>query len=491
MNYTESSLEAEREAILARQEAASPLEPQAQRRRELATKVFDYADAFLEKLPGMPGFVPGGEHTEVPLQLSEEPQSLEPLLQQLGATVDHFGINPASGAHLGYIPGGGVYPASLGDYLADVFNRYSGINFASPAAVELERQLVTWMTGLVGYGEHAAGDLTSGGSIANLSAIVTAREAHNIRAADVPINCIYYTAQMHHCLTKAIGIAGLTEVQHRIVPMDAFHRMDAAALEQQIIEDRRLGLRPWLVIGSAGTTDTGAVDPLDRLAGIADRESMWLHVDGAYGAAFLLCEEGRRKLQGIERADSIVMDPHKGLFLPYGSGAVLVREGHLLAKAFAYEANYMQDAVASESRPSPASLSPELTRPFRGLRLWLPLRICGLAAFRACVEEKLMLARYFHRRIAALPGFEAGPEPDLSVVTYRYVPEHGDTDDFNRRLVAAIQQDGELFISSTMLDGRFVLRLAVLSFRTHLNHIERLLELLQENAARLQCEGRV
>jgi len=240
------------------------------------------------------------------------------------------------------------------------------------------------------------------------------------------------------------------------------------------------------VIATAGTTDLGAIDPLPRIADICRDHDLWLHVDAAYGGAFLLCEPGRRALAGIERSDSTIIDPHKGLFLPFGSGAVMVRERDKLAAANRYRANYMQDATAADGELSPADLSPEFTRPFRGLRLWLPLQLYGLAPFRAALEEKLLLARYFHERLGAIAGFEVGPQPELSVVSYRYVPSYGDADAFNRKLVEAVQRDGRVFISSTTLNGRFVLRLAVLQFRTHLEHVELALELLEHHARKLE-----
>jgi len=416
---------------------------------------------------------------------SDQAGHIRELLDVVSSGVNTHGINPASGGHLGYIPGGGVFPSAVGDFLADVGNRFAGIEFASPGAVQMERSLVQWMAGLVGYPEGAGGDLTSGGSIANLTALVTAREARGISARDIPNSSIYLTAQAHHCIDKALCVAGMAECPKRIVPMDGGYRMDATALEKMIREDRAEGLNPWLVVASAGTTDTGAIDPLPAIAPIARDQGLWLHLDAAYGGFFLLCEEGREVLSGLEAADSIVMDPHKGLFLPYGSGALLVRNVHDLARAHGYEANYMLDAREASQEYSPADLSAELSRPFRGMRLWLPLKLFGLAPFRAALSEKIWLARYFHQRISDMPGFEAGPRPDLSVVTYRYVPENGDADAFNRRLLQEVLSDGKVFISSTRLDGRFVLRLAVLHYRTHKSTIDYLLDLLSETARRL------
>ena len=455
------------------------------RLREAASAFTEGLLATLDRQPAFrPGFgAPGGALAQ---PFDEKAASIDDVLAALDSEVVTPGINAASPGSFGYIPGGGLYPSALGDFIADVTNRYSGVFYAAPGAVRLEMQLVNWLAGLIGYpAETAGGDLTSGGSIANLSAIVAAREAHGLRAADLPRRVVYLSEQCHHSMHKALRIAGLEECVRRKIGVDDRWRMQPGALAAQIDADRAEGLLPWFVVATGGTTDVGAVDPIADIADIAAAEGLWLHVDAAYGGAFLLCEDGRRALSGIERSDSAVIDPHKGLFLPFGSGAVLVRERERLAAANRYHANYMQDAFRPDVELSPADLSPELSRPFRGLRLWLPLKLFGLGPFRAALEEKLLLARHFHRRLDELPDWETGPPPDLSVVTYRYRPKQGDADAFNRRLLAAVQEDGRVFISSTLLDGRFTLRLAVLHFRTHLAEVETALDVLQHYARKL------
>jgi glutamate/tyrosine decarboxylase-like PLP-dependent enzyme len=267
--------------------------------------------------------------------------------------------------------------------------------------------------------------------------------------------------------------------------MDNRYRMDVSALEELIKKDVTRGLKPWLITASAGTTDTGAVDPLNQISELAQEHGLWLHVDAAYGGFFLLCEETRAMFQGLEKAHSIVMDPHKGLFLPYGSGAVLVQDVHWLAQSQSYEADYMQDANAGQAEYSPADLSLELSRPFRGLRMWIPLKLHGLAPFRAALTEKIWLARFFHRELESTPDWETGPDPDLSVVTFRYLPKNGNADDFNQRLINAVREDGKVVISSTQLDGKFVMRLAVLHYRTHLKQVEYLLSFLYRKVREL------
>lgn len=411
-----------------------------------------------------------------------EPTAFKDILQDIEEHIDSSGINPASGGHLGYIPGGGIFPSALGDFLAAVTNRYAGIYFANPGAVELENALLDWLRKLFNFPSSCLGNLTSGGSIANLIAITTARDKHDIRNASR--HTIYLTAQAHHSNIKALRIAGLGHCQMRIVPMDARFRMDASRLREMIEEDRAAGLQPFLLISAIGSTDTGAIDPVRELGEICRKEGLWYHIDAAYGGFFILVDSLRHHFSGIELADSLVVDPHKGLFLPYGSGAVLIREGKYLRQAHGYEANYMQDAHENPRHTSPATLSPELTKHFRGLRMLLPLKLFGIAPFKSALEEKFLLCQYFYEEIGKR-GFERGPQPELSVAIYRFIPPKGDVNNFNKRLIAEIHRDGRIFISSTMIDGAFWLRIAVLCFRTHKYHIDLLLELLE--SARDKC----
>jgi len=471
--------------------SARRLDPGPQEREQLLNTVSAYAEDLLQAIPGAKTYVKDDSREGLlGLPFSEEPTHLEQLLTQYRREVDTTGILPASGGQMGYIPGGGLFPSALGDFLAAISNRYSGVSFAGPGAAEMESALVRWICDVVGYPDSAAGDLASGGSLATLSALVTARDHCEIHHNAVPDACIYMTAQVHHCVGSALHVAGLGAVHKRVVPMDACYRMDCNALQTMIEGDRARGLNPWLVVASAGTTDTGAVDPIAGVADLCEANGLWFHLDAAYGGFFRLCEEGSEVLAGMSRADSIVMDPHKGLGLPYGTGAVLVRDGRRLARSFSYYADYMQDAISrdrdAEEQYSPADLSLELTRHFRGPRMWFPLKLFGLAPFRAMLSEKIWLARYFHREIGQLDGFETGPEPDLSIATFRYVPARGDADEFNRRLLQAVHGDGQVFITSTRIEGRFTLRLAVMNFRTHLEQVDYLLGFLKKTVRGMQ-----
>jgi len=462
-------------------------------RQFLRDKVVAYAEGYMEGLDRRPVYdVSDGERGALyDSPISEGPMDPDAILELLDRGVNNGGVTIGSAGHMAYIPGSNLHSSALADYLGAVFNKYSGLSFASPGMVRMERMLLRWMADLVGYPATAAGDLTSGGSIASLVGIVTARQASGLKAKDFDKAVVYLSEQTHHAVDKALRIAGLEESVKRFVPLDDRHRMRPGALEAAIEADAKMGLYPWMIAASAGTTDTGAVDPLADMADIARRHDLWLHVDGAYGAAFALTEYGRRMLRGIERSDSMVVDPHKGLFLPFGSGIALVRDGRHLLHAHHYNASYLQDqdTLASEDEVSPADLSPELTRPNRALRLWLPLKLAGVAPFRAALEEKLLLARYFHEQMMQEDGFEMGPPPDLSIVTFRYLPGNGDPNAFNRRLIDAVQRDGRIFVSSTMIDGRFTLRLAVLSLRTHLQTVNLAIDILREKARQLEHDG--
>ncbi len=470
------------------------LEPDGKERLQLTQQITSYIEQYLKDIPRASAFE---EDDKPALVLStlfpeEHGRTKEELMRIMDSSLVKPGINMSSGGDLAYIPGGGLYVSALADYMAAATNKYSTIYSVSPGAIRMENMLVRWMCELVGYDDQSFGHLSSGGSMANLTAIVAARDAKQMLREPTK-NVVYFTHQVHHCLLKALHIAGMDPCKLQLIPMNPNLSMDTKALEQLIRQHKAEGLRPKLVVASAGTTDVGVVDDLNAVADIAKANNMWYHVDGAYGGFFLLTDHGRKIMKGISRADSIVMDPHKGLFLPYGSGAVLLKEGHNLFKSFYMEANYLQDThipldqLGDYEEVSPADISAELSRHFRGLRLWLPLQLYGVGSFRAALDEKLLLARYFHQEVQKI-GFEVGPDPDLSVAIFRYVPERFKNDakkanQYNRELMKAIQNEKKVFIAGTEIDGIYWMRLAVLSFRTHLEHIDILLSSLKEKTA--------
>ena len=448
--------------------AAAPLEPDSADRRKLGSQALEHALAYWDQVETAPSNRPWSEVFSQTLdpEFPEEPRNAEAVLDYVANCIDRPGFATTSPRFMAYVPGGAVPFSALGDLLAATSNKYSGFASASPGAVRIENACVGWLASVIGYPHDAAGTLTSGGSIANLTCVVAAREARDPEGG----GAVYVTRFAHYCIDKALHIAGRARSPKRIIATDDEYRMSIEALERALQEDRRNGIRPWIVIASAGTVDTGAIDPLPEIAELCRRYGAWLHVDGAYGGLFALCDGAL--LRGIGEADSVALDPHKTLFLPYGTGAALVRDGKILQNAFSASGEYIRPLGESEVGPSPADLSPELTRHFRALRLWLPLQMAGVAAFRAAQAEKLALARYFHARLSEIDGFDPGPKPQLSVVAFRYLPKSGDVDEFNEALMRHIQQEGRVMMSGTRIDGSYRLRCAILSFRTHVEHVD-------------------
>ncbi len=464
--------------------AMAPLEPDDAACEDLGRQAMDHAIDYLRAIPDAPSNRPWGEAFAQTLEpeFPDIGRDAAAVLDYVATCVDAPGFATTSPRFMAYIPGGGLFHSALGDMLAAVSNKYSGFASASPGAVRIENATSRWLADVIGYPPEAAGTLTSGGSVANLTAIVAARDARDADGG----GAVYSTRFAHYCIDKALHICGRGNAPRREIATDARHRMSTAALAEALEGDRAAGVKPWLVIASAGTVDTGAVDPLPEIAELCREYGAWLHIDGAYGGLFALCDEGHDRVRGMDLADSVALDPHKALFLPSGTGAVLARDGRHLLESFSASADYIRPLGESEVGPSPANLSVELTRHFRALRLWMPLQIAGVAAFRAAQEEKLALAGYFHARLGEIAGMEPGPPPDLSVVAFRYRPKHGDIDAFNERLFRHLQQAGRVTLSPTRIDGHYMLRCAILSFRTHIEHVDELLAALTDAIVELE-----
>lgn len=453
------------------------LDPEEKERLAMWQEALAYANHYLNELSHLPGFGQSDFRKLSSIKIEDSAKPMESILDVLQSEVDVAGITSASGRHLGFIPGGGLWASALADLLADIANKYSGIAFSSPGSVRIENQVIRWLTNIIGYPTQAFGHLTSGGSVANLIAVKAARDFCGIRSTTVRRSVVYYGEQTHHSVYKALHTTGLHETVQRRLPLTNKFRIDAAKLAQQMAEDKADGLTPFLVVASAGTTDTGAVDPLDEIADLCEQFGTWFHVDAAYGGFFVLVDELKEKLKGIERCDSVVLDPHKTLFLPFGSGAVLLKDGTRLLASNSSRASYLADTEGTDEI-SPADTGIELSRPNRGLRMWLPLQLHGVAPFKACLQEKLLLIRYFYEEIRK-QGFETGPFPDLTVVIFRYPGD--DDNQINQQLVDAIHADGRVFLSSTRIAGKLWLRCAVVSHRTHLEEIKLALQMIREN----------
>lgn len=470
--------------ILSLQQQSQSLEPTKAERNKLLEEIQLYSNEFLTNLPNEKAYTPGTPDKSA-FRVGQNTRPLNEILEIFAREVAAHGVKPASGGHMGYIPGGGIYASALADYLVDITNEYAGISFASPGAVAMEHELLAWMKSLFGFPESAVGNLTSGGSIANMIALTAARDKYGIKGAQIEKSVIYLSEHLHHCNLKALRIIGLEDVIIRHLKLDEHSRILAKDLHGKVKADKEAGLKPFLVIASAGTTDTGAVDPLKEIGEISEENDLWYHIDAAYGGFFILTDKCKGLFNGIELANSLAVDPHKGLFLPFGLGAVLVKDREAVFHSHHHAANYMQDALENAQAIDPADVSPELTKHFRALRLWLPLQLHGIAPFKACLEEKLLLTEYFRNKLVD-SGFKIGPTPDLTVSYFWWPLENNNGEnDFNKKLMKEIHMDGSVFLTSTTINDKFVIRLAILSFRSKLETVDRAMEMI------IRCRERV
>lgn len=468
----------------------SPLEPDGAQLRRWLAEIGQKLGPFLDALPDTPAARLTGSHKLAQEAMGPAPEEGVPLRRLLSWVVDRaapVALNTAHPGYLGFIPGGGLPQSALADLISGVINRYTGLWMPAPGLVQLEIQVIRWLCTEVGYPQDTVcgGILTSGGSLANLGALVAARHHHcgeNFGEA-----VVFVSEQTHHSVAKAARVVGLRRDQLHSVPCGPDFALDVDALADAIASERAAGRQPIMVVASAGSTATGAVDPLDALATLCAENGLWLHVDGAYGGCFALTERGRERLAGLGRADSITLDPHKGLFLPYGTGALLVQDRARLQAAFSSTASYLPDDSVHPDHWDFAALGPELSRPPRGLRLWLPLKLHGMGVFRRSLDEKLDLARQAFDRIRALPHVVVVTPPALSLFTVRVVPPGWPTNEQNglqKRILRTVNQRGRVFLTGAEVgpahDRRFVIRVCVLSFRTHQAQIDALIEDLTE-----------
>jgi len=421
----------------------------------------------------------------------EDGTAIGPLLDALfGEWIPRSFTTPGPG-YLAYIPGGGLFPAALADFISASTNRYTGVWMAAPALVQLEANVLDWLRDWMCFPVTTRGLLTTGGSMAGFNAIVCARE--RLLGDDIRSGVLYTSTQAHHSIVKAARLAGILPDRVRCVEADHLFRMDVGALAEAIREDRARGLRPFMVASTAGTTNTGAVDPLDAIADLCAADGLWHHVDGAYGAFFHMCPELRPLLGGLSRVDSLTLDPHKGLFLPYGTGALLVRDGSALRAVHGAMAGYLPGTPDPDEFYDPSQYGPDLSRGFQGLRVWLSVKVFGAARFRAALAEKRALALDAAARIAAVPGIVMVAPPQLSLFAFHLTwpgatvsEENAATTDLMERVTSR----GRVMITGCAVDGRVLARVCVLSFRTRQSRVDACVEdVAAETAAILGDRG--
>jgi aromatic-L-amino-acid decarboxylase len=463
---------------------ALPLEPDERQMRELGDAAVELAAEFIGGIPDRLNDLDGVLEAAAALREPAPEQGVE-LEAVLGVVRDGAlrSYNSSGPGMFGYVPGSGLYTSAIAAFLAAATNRYVTLWSGAPMYAQIETTVVRWLSDLVGYPESARGVLTTGGTTSVFSGLVTARVTK--LGEDLTDGVLYVSDETNHAAVKSALLAGFPRRAVRVVPTTGDLAMDADALDRMVAQDRAAGLRPFCVVASAGTTNTGAIDPLPELAAVCARHDLWLHVDGAYGGAFLLTERGRAAMRGIELADSVTLDPHKGFFLPYGTGALLVRDGALLRAAHSMDAACLQDIPDETEIPNISEYSTELTREFRGLRLWLPVKLHGMAAFRTALDEMLDLAQAVHDQLAGVPGLDLPWPPGLSIVAFRYVPPDGDPNEATLRLLDLINSSGRIFLSSTTIDGSVFLRICVLSHRTHAGRTDEAVEIIRKAVAEL------
>ncbi len=459
--------------------AMFPLDPKPDDMRAMGEAAVEFLIEFIHGLDDAPA-----QNVEDALDLArslrasppEEGGSFDEVLADFKAAAA-AAYETCGPGYLPYIPGGGLYASSLAQFLAMGVNRFPNFWEVAPGLSQFEENVTRWLCDLFGFPAEAQGILTSGGSIANLSAVVTARHAK--LGEDFWDGTYYVSDQSHASVTKAATIAGFSRRNVRLVHTDAELRMDVDALRDMIRADRAAGLRPFLVVPAAGTTNTGAIDPLADIADIAAEEQLWMHVDGAYGGFFQLTDRGRERFRGIERADSITLDPHKGMFLPYGTGSLIVRNAAMLRDAHYEGAAYLQDRAPDGELPNLSEYSTELSRDHRGFRVWLPLKLHGVRAFREALDEKLDLTTHLFDELAKDPAIEIPWSPQLTVVPFRLA--EGD-DDANRAFLERINAAKRVYLSSTSIHGRYVIRACILSHRTHRDRIDEAIDIIRSAA---------
>ena len=454
--------------------AARPLEPTGDRLRALLAEAVEYVIRTVDDITAGPVSDTDGIRALVADPAIRRPPPADPTpIAELIRTIDRAagkGVFPPSPGMMAFIPGSGLVATAIADLLSGVLNRYTGEAYPAPGFVALETTVLRWLVDLFGLPPTATGLLTTGGSLATFAAIITARDASPHGTSGT----IYVTDQAHLSAAKAAHLAGFPADAIRTVPVDAELRMAPAALDDAVAKDDR----PFLVVASAGTTNAGTIDPLPALADIASKSRMWLHVDAAYGGFFQLTDRGRALLRGIERADSIVVDAHKGLFLPFGTGGLLIRDGELLRRAHSGPvADYLQDIQEDIGLPNFADYGPELTRDSRGLRMWLPLHLHGVDAFRAALDEKLDLAEHAHRELSTDENVTVVGPVGLSTVVF-----HHDTDATTEELLARVNAERRVFLTSTRINGRYVGRICVLNHRTDRARVDEAVTAIRRHA---------
>jgi len=456
--------------------------------------VLDVWTELLERLPDLPvnrEFDPAEVARAVALPVPEEPMALPDLVEHLRELAFEQSLLIGHPGFLAYICGAGTVPGAAIELLAAGLNPCLGGYRLGPGAAEIELHLTRWLAGRFGLPEGAGGMIMSGGAMANFVGLKCARDEQlgvEVRERGVrdhgPVG-LYASEEAHVVIRRAADMLGLGSGAVRAIAIDERQRMRVDELEAAIERDRAAGVRPLAVCATAGTTTTGSIDPLPEIADAARRHGLWLHVDAAYGGAVVLSDELGGLLDGVERADSLAVDPHKWLYAAQSAGCVLVREFGVLSRSFHSDASYIWLDEAARKGVDFAMHGPQFSRGFAALKVWISLLAHGRAAYGRRIAHDVALASYLGELVEEHPDFELMCEPRLSICCFRYRPAgwRGSAerlDRLNERLMTAIMADGRVYCSNAVIDGRFGLRACIVNFRTEAEDVERLLAVAAE-----------
>lgn len=451
---------------------------------ELARQTAELVVQRIENLPGE-GAWEGEFRRELEDRLlkppPEESRSASQVIEEAAREILPIALRLDHPRCFGFIPSQPTWPGVLADFMIAGFNINQSSWLISSGPSEMELVVIDWFRLWIGYPESAGGLLTSGGSAANLDALVAAREAanHPERAS------LYMSDQSHSALVKAARVIGIRPECIRMIPTDGRFRMDMDALVETVAEDRAAGLSPIAVCANAGTSSSGAVDPLEAMADYCEAQDIWLHVDAAHGGFAIVTEEGRKILSGIERADSVVLDAHKWFFQPYEIGGLMVKDVRTLERVFATKHDILQDTIWGANHPNFSDRGLQLSRSVRALKIWMSVQTFGVAAFRRAVSHGMALAHRIEEYVEDSPVLEMLTPATLGIACFRVNPANNDLgedvlEEINRTVLARVFWEDRAFISSTLLHGTFALRMCVINYSTTWNDVRETLEAISK-----------
>jgi|SoiMethySBSTD1v2_1073268.scaffolds.fasta_scaffold66787_3 aromatic-L-amino-acid/L-tryptophan decarboxylase len=462
--------------------------------REIGHMVVDLLAEYLEHIGEKPVFPRVDPHLLTELfaeHLPEEPSPAEKILRELEEKLLPYCTHVGHPGYMGLITPSPAPIGVIADFICSALNQNLGTYTIGPAAVAMERRVVRWLTDLIGYGEKAGGNLTSGGMMANFIGLKLARDCvsgDRIQQEGVREPwAVYVSEERHVSVDKAVDSVGLGRTALRALPTDAQFRLRLDALEMAIAEDRKRGVRPMCLVGIFGTTNTGAIDPIRELRTIADREGMWLHIDAAYGGGMLLSREFSVPDHGLEQADSITVDPHKWFYAPLDVGAVLAKDESRLTASFGLKPSYLTDELdRMDERYQYYVHGFEQSRRFRGLKVWMSFKRYGARRIGEWIDGNVRQARHLYSLVASHPEFEVAGEPPMSAICIRHLgadPDEAQSKRLHAEVVMRVEQSGKFWFSTTELKGKTWFRINPVNFRTQTEHMDQLLGLLEHECA--------